>query len=76
MGARYRNSGRHTKAVKEMTTDPIQMVWIEGPLWLRTNPSNWPKLPILEKTDAVMKGMKKEFKVYKYMTPITRTLWY
>jgi hypothetical protein len=59
------------KTVKEMTTDPIRTVWIEGPLWLRTDPSNWPKSPILEKTDAVMEGMKKEFKVFKYMTPNT-----
>jgi hypothetical protein len=54
-----------------MTTDPMKKVWIEGPLWLRTDPSNWPKLPILEKTDAVMEGMKKEFKVFEYMTPNT-----
>jgi hypothetical protein len=59
------------KTVKEMTTDPMRKVWIEGPLWLRTDPSNWPKLPILEKTDAVMEGMKKEFKVFEYMTPNT-----
>jgi hypothetical protein len=54
-----------------MTTEPMQTVWIEGPLWLRIDPSNWPNLPILEKTDAVMEGMKKEFKIFEYMTPIT-----
>jgi hypothetical protein len=54
-----------------MTTKQMQTVWIEGPLWLRTDPSNWPNLPVLEKTEAVMEGMKKEFKVFEYMTPIT-----
>jgi hypothetical protein len=54
-----------------MTTEPMQTVWIEGPLWLRTDPSNWPNLPVMEKTAAVMEGMKKEFKIFEYMTPIT-----
>jgi hypothetical protein len=55
-----------------MITEPMQTVWIEGPLWLRTNPSNWPNLPVLGKTDAMMEGMKKEFKIFEYMTPITK----
>jgi hypothetical protein len=60
------------KTVKEMTTDPMRTVWIEGLCGSgQTDPSNWPKLPILEKTDAVMEGMKKEFKVFEYMTPNT-----
>jgi hypothetical protein len=32
------------KTVKEMTTEPMRTVCIEGPLWLRTDPSNWPNL--------------------------------
>jgi hypothetical protein len=59
------------KTLKKITTDLMRKVWIAGPLWLRTDPSNWPKLPILEKTEAVMEGMKKEFKVFEYMTPNT-----
>jgi hypothetical protein len=40
------------KTVKEMTTEPMRTVCIEGPLGLRTDPLNWTNLPILEKTDA------------------------